>query len=106
MHQTSIMRTLLTTDTFTQWLGKLRDKQAVAKIKARMRRAELGNLGDVKAVGEGVSEMRVFVGKGYRVYFIERGIEIVVLLCGGDKSTQQKDIEKAKQIAQEVRGLL
>jgi len=100
------MKTLLTTDVFNQWLTKLRDKRALAKIKARMRRAELGNLGDVKPVGGGVSEMRVFVGKGYRLYFIERGLEIIVLLCGGDKSSQQKDIERAKHIAQEIKGML
>jgi len=100
------MKTLLTTDAFNQWLTKLRDKRALAKIKARIRRAELGNLGDVKPVGGGVSEMRVFVGKGYRLYFIERGLEIIVLLCGGDKSSQQKDIDRAKHIAQEIKGML
>ena len=62
----------------------------------------MGNAGDVKAVGEGVLEMRIHTGAGYRVYFVERGLEIVVLLCGGDKSSQQKDIEKAKALAKEL----
>ncbi len=62
----------------------------------------MGNAGDVKAVGEGVYEMRIHTGAGYRIYFVERGLEIVVLLCGGDKSSQQKDIEKAKQLAKEL----
>ncbi len=62
----------------------------------------MGNAGDVKAVGEGVHEMRIHTGAGYRVYFVECGLEIVVLLCGGDKSSQQKDIEKAKMLAKEL----
>jgi len=69
----------------TQWLARLRNKIAVAKIRSRMDRLEMGNAGDVKAVGDGVHEMRIHTGAGYRVYFVERGLEIVVLLCGGER---------------------
>jgi len=96
------MKVIYTTDVFDQWLARLRNKIAVAKIRSRMDRLEMGNAGDVKAVGDGVHEMRIHTGAGYRVYFVERGLEIVVLLCGGDKSSQQKDIEKAKVLAKEL----
>ena len=96
------MKTIYTTDIFDQWFARLRNKVAVAKIRSRIDRLEMGNAGDVKAVGEGVYEMRIHTGAGYRIYFVERGLEIVVLLCGGDKSSQQKDIEKAKQLAKEL----
>jgi len=96
------MKVLYTTDIFDQWLARLRNKIAAAKIRSRMDRLEMGNAGDVKAVGDGVHEMRIHTGAGYRVYFVERGLEIVVLLCGGDKSSQKKDIEKAKVLAKEV----
>ncbi|MBL1353261.1 MAG: type II toxin-antitoxin system RelE/ParE family toxin [Zetaproteobacteria bacterium] len=89
------MTIIKTTLIFDQWLKNLRDKIAIAKIKTRMDRLELGNAGDVKPVGEGVSEMRIHTGAGYRVYFI-------ILLCGGDKSSQSKDIEKAKQLAKQL----
>ena len=92
---------IISTGTFDKWLLKLRDRQAVLAIANRMTRAAAGNLGDVKPIGEGISEMRIFVGKGYRVYFCMRGAELVFLLCGGDKSSQQKDIEKAKKLAKE-----
>jgi len=90
------------TEVFDQWLRKLRDRRSVLAIANRITRAAAGNLGDVKPVGGGVSEMRIFVGKGYRVYFCMRGEELVLLLCGGDKSTQQRDIERAKMLAKEV----
>lgn len=90
------------TDAFDKWLKKLRDRRAVLAIANRIDRAILGNFGDVEPVGEGVSEMRIFVGKGYRVYFCITGSELIVLLCGGDKSTQQKDIKKAKQLAKDL----
>lgn len=90
---------IVTTSIFTKWMRKLKDRQAVKAIAMRMDRAILGNLGDIKPVGQGVSEMRIFVGKGYRVYFVIRNNEIVVLLCGGDKSSQQEDIEQAKKLA-------
>ncbi len=82
---------------FEAWLEGLRDRQARARIKKRLDRVELGNLGDVKPVGEGVSELRVDYGPGYRIYFAQVGTTIVVLLCGGDKSSQRQDILKAKQ---------
>lgn len=90
---------LIKTDIFDCWFRNLSDSQARAKIAARIRRLSLGNTGDVKPVGEGVSEMRIRYGPGYRVYYIARGPVIVVLLCGGDKSSQPKDIKQAKSIA-------
>jgi putative addiction module killer protein len=88
---------------FSGWLRRLRDQRAKARIAARIRRAAFGNLGDVRAVGEGVSEMRIDYGPGYRVYFTMRGDRLIVLLCGGDKSTQAGDIETAKAIARELK---
>ena len=90
------------TDTFASWLRALKDANAVARIAARIRRLELGNLGDVKPVGEGVSELRIDYGPGYRIYFIRQGNTVVILLCGGDKRTQNKDIRTAKRMAKEV----
>ena len=90
---------IVRSDTFDRWLRKLRDSQAKARIEMRIRRLSLGNPGDVKPIGEGLSEMRIDYGPGYRVYFMERGNFLVILLCGGDKSSQQKDIAKAHEIA-------
>ena len=90
------------TETFSAWLRKLRDDQARAKIAARVRRLAFGNPGDVKPVGEGVSELRVQHGAGYRVYFVQRGTLLIVLLCGGDKASQGKDIAAAKKLARET----
>ncbi len=90
------------TDQFLGWLNALRDARAVAKIAARIRRIAEGNFGDVAPVGEGVSEFRVHYGPGYRVYFVRRGEVVVILLCGGDKSTQGRDIVAAKALAKEV----
>jgi putative addiction module killer protein len=87
---------------FSTWLAGLRDERAKARILKRLDRAKDGNLGDVAPVGAGVSEMRIFYGPGYRVYFIRRGAELIVLLCGGDKSTQSGDIEEAKTMAKEI----
>ena len=87
------------TEEFAEWLSNLVDQKALAKIVSRIERLGLGNAGDVKPVGEGVSEMRVSYGPGYRVYFKQTGKSIVLLLCGGDKSTQDKDIKRAKEIA-------
>ena len=87
---------------FATWLADLRDERARARILKRLDRARDGNLGDAAPVGEGVSEMRIFYGPGYRVYFIQRGSELIVLLCGGDKSTQGADIEEAKVLAREI----
>lgn len=90
------------TDVFTKWVRKLKDRQAARAIALRIDRAILGNFGDVKAVGGGVYEMRIFIGKGYRVYYVVRGEKLIVLLCGGDKSTQAYDINKAKTLAKSV----
>jgi putative addiction module killer protein len=81
----------------TIWLERLRDKTASAAIRVRLRRLETGNYGDCKSVGDGVAELRVDVGAGYRVYFARHGREIVILLCGGDKRTQDSDIQTAKK---------
>jgi len=89
------------TDEFSSWLKNLRDLRARAKIIARIDRLALGNPGDAAPVGNGISEMRIHFGPGYRVYFVRRGEEIAVLLCGGDKSTQTADIAKAAQLASE-----
>ncbi len=86
------------TDEFDDWILALNDRKAVAKILARIERLALGNPGDVKPVGGGVSEMRIPYGSGYRVYYKQIGKEIILLLCGGDKTTQEKDIRRAKEI--------
>ncbi len=96
------MKTVHTTEVFDAWFAGLRDKQAERRIQARIRRAELGNFGDFAPVGEGVSEMRIHYGPGYRVYFAQRGMEIVILLAGGDKSTQGKDIKTALELARQL----
>ncbi len=83
------------TEEFASWLQALRDGRARARILIRMDRLALGNPGDVKPVGEGVSEMRIDYGPGYRIYFMQRGATLVVLLAGGDKSTQERDIKAA-----------
>jgi putative addiction module killer protein len=87
------------TSVYKQWIKDLKDSQARYRILTRIKRLEDGNPGDVKPVGEGVSEMRIHYGPGYRVYFKDTGKEIIILLCGGDKSTQQADIASAKRIA-------
>ena len=96
------MRTVLTTEVFDTWFSGLNDARAKARIAARIRRAEEDNLGDCAPVGEGVSEMRIHYGPGYRVYFLQRGLELVILLAGGDKATQAKDIKAALGLAQQV----
>ncbi|HMQ57154.1 MAG TPA: type II toxin-antitoxin system RelE/ParE family toxin [Rhizobiaceae bacterium] len=85
-----------------QWANSLRDGRAKAKIAMRIERMAAGNPGDVAPVGEGVSEARIHFGPGYRLYFVERGRTIIILLCGGDKSTQNRDIARAKQLAKDV----
>lgn len=96
------MPTILTTEEFDAWFTALRDVAAARRIQARIDRAEAGNFGDCGPVGEGVSEMRVHCGPGYRVYFVQRGLEIVILLAGGDKSTQASDIQAAKELARQL----
>ena len=90
------------TEAFAEWFAGLRDRAARARITVRIRRLSLGNPGDVKPVGGGVSEMRVDYGPGYRVYFVRRGDTLVVLLCGGDKRHQDRDIARALELAREV----
>lgn len=92
------------TDTYKQWFNRLKDGQARARISTRIRKISLGNLGDVKPVGNGVSEARIDYGPGYRLYFVLRGDTMVILLCGGDKSSQQQDISLAKSIARDLKG--
>jgi putative addiction module killer protein len=90
------------TESFVQWFAGLRDRQARSRIQARIDRAALGNTGDAEPVGEGVSEMRIHCGPGYRVYFTARGHSLIVLLAGGDKRTQSQDIETALKLAREL----
>lgn len=90
---------LIKSSTFDAWLRELRDRRAVARIQARLDRLAADNPGDVKPVGSGIPELRIDHGPGYRVYFMQRGPVVIVLLCGGDKSSQSRDIERAKAIA-------
>jgi putative addiction module killer protein len=89
------------TDEFSDWLGALRDLRAKAKILVRIERLARGNPGDVAPVGEGVSELRIHYGPGYRVYYVQRGTRYILLLAGGDKSTQDRDIAEAKRLGAE-----
>lgn len=90
------------TKTFSEWLSGLRDARAKAEVARRVRRLALGNPGDVKPVGEGVSELRIHYGPGYRVYYVQRGSVLIILLCGGDKTGQAKDIAMALKLAKGV----
>ena len=90
------------TEAYYKWFNGLRDRHAQARINARIRRLSLGNPGDVKPVGEGVLELRIDYGPGYRIYFVQRGQTLVILLAGGDKRTQNRDIKKALEIAREL----
>ena len=90
------------TPTYSAWFDALRDRQAKVRIDIRIRRLSLGNAGDVKPVGEGVSELRVNFGPGYRVYFVQRRNEYIFLLAGGDKTTQSDDIRQAKVLARNL----
>jgi putative addiction module killer protein len=90
------------TDEFREWLRHLKDSTAVARIVARIRRMEQGNFGDTKSVGAGVMEIRVDHGPGYRIYYVHRGAEIVILLCAGDKRRQQQDIRRAHAMARDM----
>lgn len=90
------------TDAFSKWLDRLRDGRARARVLSRLNRVEEGNLGDAKPVGEGVSELRIDYGPGYRVYYTRKGKTIIVLLVGGDKSTQSQDITRAIELARDL----
>jgi putative addiction module killer protein len=96
------MKEIRKTAIFTKWFNSLKDRRAKARIQARIDRVEMGHFGDSEPVGEGVTELRIFYGPGYRVYFVERDAVVVILLSGGDKSTQQTDIAKAKEIARNL----
>jgi putative addiction module killer protein len=97
------MYTIFTTEAFDAWFESLADRPTARRVQARIDRVEEGNFGDHKAVGEGVSELRIRHGPGWRVYFTQQGIEIVVLLAGGDKSSQSKDIAFAQQLARQIK---
>ena len=96
------MYTVLETDVFQRWVDSLRDMPTRIRLRRRLGKAMLGNLGDVKPVGEGVWEMREFFGPGWRMYYIQRGDVLIVMLGGGDKSSQQRDIAAAQAIAKEI----
>jgi putative addiction module killer protein len=96
------MKQILTTEVFIDWFSGLSDIRAKVRIQSRIDRAGIGNFGDCSPVGEGVSEMRIHYGPGYRVYFAQRGFEVVILLAGGDKSSQPKDINRALDLAREL----
>ena len=96
------MREIRSSDVFDEWLSKLRDDQAIARITTRIKRLARGNPGDNRFLGE-ISEMRIDYGPGYRVYFRDTGKEIIILLCGGDKTSQQADIERAREILRQYK---
>ena len=95
---------IIKSETFTAWLLRLKDRQARLRILARIERIQEGNLGDVAPVGEGISEARIHYGAGYRLYFLQRGTQLIVLLVGGDKRTQSSDIARAQRMAKQWKG--
>ena len=99
------MLTLVRTSVFDEWLAKLADHRGKARILARLNSAAHGNFGDCAAVGAGVCEMRIHFGPGYRVYCVRNGSAVYLILCGGDKSTQQRDIGRAKQLASAIKDM-
>jgi putative addiction module killer protein len=90
------------TETFSDWLHRLKDANAAVRIVGRIRRMEQGNPSDARSVGKGVVEMRIDYGPGYRIYYVPRGADIVILLCGGDKRTQRQDIKQAQSLAEKL----
>ena len=96
------MITIRQTEAYATWFDGLRDRQAKARIRIRLDRLAMGNFGDAKPVGEGVSELRINYGPGYRIYCKQRGTELVILLAGGDKRTQSRDIKTALELAQDL----
>ena len=95
---------VLQTEAFRRWLDKLQDARAVGSITRRLERVQRGNLGDIRPVGGGVSEMRISYGPGYRLYFARQGSDIIVLLCGGDKGSQDRDLQRARRLAKQLEG--
>jgi len=93
---------IIETEVYSKWFASLNDNKIKARIGARINRVRLGNLGDTKSVGDKVFELKCQFGAGYRIYFTKQGKTIIILLCGGDKSTQEKDVKKAKQMVIEV----
>ena len=93
------MIVLRQTETFSRWFSSLKDRSGRVRILSRMDRIAMGNFGDVKSVGEGVLEIRIDTGPGYRLYFVRRAESVIFLLCGGDKSTQDRDISRARELA-------
>jgi putative addiction module killer protein len=102
MEYTKAMIEIRQTEHFLKWFKKLKDRKARARIAIRIRRVSLGNLGDAKPVGGGISELRIDYGPGYRVYFTQKNNQLIILLAGGDKTTQVSDIQKAKKLALEI----
>ena len=96
------MNIIKKTESFEKWLTKLRDIQGKARILARLKRIELGNIGDHKSIGGGLFELRIDCGPGYRIYYVRMKKSVIILLAGGDKSTQEKDIKRARQILSEL----
>ena len=96
-----MINTIVFTSEFEKWFDSLKDIRTKSRLTTRLKKVELGNLGDVKSVGEGVWEMREFFGSGWRMYYIQQGEVIIVMLGGGDKSTQQRDIKKAIALSKE-----
>mgnify|MGYP000934509989 FL=1 len=96
------MITIKQTDEFARWLTGLRDQRAKQKIATRLQRLKFGHFGDVEPIGSGLSELRIHEGQGYRIYFRQNGQEIILLLCGGNKKTQQRDIRRAHEIMKEL----
>jgi putative addiction module killer protein len=99
------MNTFVRSSEFDAWLAELADNKAKARVLARLRSATFGNFGDCEPVGDGVSEMRIHVGPGYRVYFTRMGSTVYFVLIGGDKSSQKRDIARAKQLARELKEM-
>jgi len=99
-YNSTVMIEVRQTREFSAWLHRLKDANAVARIVARIRRMEQGNPGDSKSVGGSILEMRVDYGPGYRIYYVRRGAQVTILLCGGDKRTQQQDIKQAQMLAE------
>lgn len=101
-YKVQVVLTIVETDEFTAWIEGLRDDRALARIAQRTARMARGLMGDVRPVGAGVSEARIAYGPGYRLYFVQRGAVVIVLLCGGDKSSQRRDIARAKALAADL----